>query len=78
MDLQTRKLNLIEYLINLKDEKTFKKIEDSIIKTKRMTNQPSRQFTSQELVERALKSNEDYIVGKFQDQDQLEKESSNW
>ncbi|NOU48175.1 MAG: hypothetical protein HOO86_14095 [Bacteroidales bacterium] len=78
MDLQTRKLNLIEYLIGLQDEKIFQKIEDSINKTLQSTNQPLRQFTQEELVERALKSNENYHLGKYQDQEQLEKESSNW
>jgi len=78
MDLQTRKLNLIEYLIGLQDEKVFQRIEDSINKTLQTTNQPLRQFTTQELADRALKSNEDYHLGKFQDQEKLEKESSNW
>lgn len=78
MDLQTRKLNLIEYLIGIQDEKIFQRIEDSINKTLQTTNQPLRQFTQQELTERALKSNEDYHLGKFQDQEKLEKESNNW
>ncbi|MDP2722025.1 MAG: hypothetical protein Q8O72_04650 [Bacteroidales bacterium] len=78
MDLQTRKLNLIEYLIGLQDEKIFQRIEDSINKTLQTTNQPLRQFTQQELTDRALKSNEDYQLGKFLDQEKLEKESSNW
>lgn len=30
MDLQTRKLNAIRYLINLQDEKIFRKIEATI------------------------------------------------
>ncbi|MBZ0243247.1 MAG: hypothetical protein K8F24_08550 [Bacteroidales bacterium] len=78
MDLQTRKLNLIEYLIGIQDEKIFQRIEDSINKTLQTANQPLRQFTQQELTERALKSNEDYHLGKFQDQEKLEKESNNW
>ena len=78
MDLQTRKLNLIEYLIGIQDEKIFQRIEDSINKTLQTTNQPLRQFTQQELTDRALKSNEDYHLGKFQDQEKLEKESNYW
>ncbi|MBS4061906.1 MAG: hypothetical protein KG029_16025 [Bacteroidetes bacterium] len=78
MDLQTRKLNLIEYLIGLQDEKIFQRIEDSINKTLQSTNQPLRQFTTQELADRASKSNDDYHLGKFQDQEKLEKESRNW
>jgi len=30
MDLQTRKLNAIEYLVGLRDEKIFRKIESTI------------------------------------------------
>ncbi|PIQ34983.1 MAG: hypothetical protein COW63_02720 [Bacteroidetes bacterium CG18_big_fil_WC_8_21_14_2_50_41_14] len=78
MDLQTRKLNLIEYLIRLQDEKLFKRIEDSISNALQANNRSLEQFTQHELTERALKSNEDYIAGKFMDQEQLEKESSNW
>jgi len=78
MDLQTRKLNLIQYLIGLQDEKILQRIEDSINKTLQTTNQPLRQFTQQELTDRALKSNKDYHLGKFQDQEMLEKESNNW
>jgi hypothetical protein len=78
MDLQTRKLNLIQYLIELQDEKIFQRIEESINMTLQTTNQPLRQFTQQELSYRALKSNNDYHLGKFQDQEKLEKESNNW
>ena len=33
MDLQTRKLNAIKYLINLQDEKAFSKIESILIES---------------------------------------------
>ncbi len=78
MDLQTRKLNLIEYLIGLQDEKLFKKIEDSINNVLQPSDRPLNQFSQQELTERALKSSKDYVEGKFTDQEQLEKESNNW
>jgi len=78
MDLQTRKLNLIEYLIGLQDEKLFTKIEDSINNVLQPSDRPLNQFSQQELTERALKSSKDYVEGKFTDQEQLEKESNNW
>jgi hypothetical protein len=78
MDLQTRKLNLIEYLIGLQDEKIFKRIEDSIINDLQAKNPSLEQITQEELTVRAQKSNNDYIAGKVMDQEQLEKESGNW
>ena len=76
MDLQTRKLNAIRYLINLQDEKIFKKIEATINTFKSETE--LAHFTPKQLVDRAKRSNEDYISGKFKSQDQLELESENW
>jgi hypothetical protein len=35
MDLQSRKLSIIEYLISLQDEKIFSLIESTIIETKK-------------------------------------------
>lgn len=78
MDLQTRKLNLIEYLIGLKDENTFTIIEDLINKSLKKTNQTLKQFTQEELIKRAQKSNSDYLAGNFKTQKQLEVESKNW
>lgn len=74
MDLQTRKLNLIQYLLNLQDENLFNKIESFII-TKEKDLKP---FTKDELVARAEKSNQDYLEGKFISQDELETQSENW
>ncbi len=74
MDLQTRKLNVIEYLIGLKDEKIFSKIESTIHEMKR----DLKPFTQKQIVDRAKRSNDDYRAGKFISQDQLEKESDAW
>lgn len=74
MDLQTRKLNLIQYLLNLQDENLFSKIESLII-TKEKDLKP---FTEEALVQRAEKSNQDYLEGKFISQDELETQSENW
>ncbi len=74
MDLQTRKLNAIEYLIGLQDERIFRKIESTIQEIKKNL----KPFTQKQLIERAKRSNDDYLAGKFKTQDQLEKESENW
>ena len=74
MDLQTRKLNAIEYLIGLQDERIFRKIESTIQEIKK----DLKPFTQKQLIERAKRSNDDYLAGKFKTQDQLEKESENW
>ncbi|MCF8347451.1 MAG: hypothetical protein K9G61_01440 [Bacteroidales bacterium] len=79
MDLNTRKEHLIEYLLELQDETIFERIEDSINKTRRLATKKSQsQLSSHELIDRAKKSNEDYLSGKFIDQGQLEKDSGNW
>ncbi len=78
MDLQTRKLNVIEYLIRLKDENIFGVIEDMINKSRTGEERMYKPFTQQELLKRAKKSNEDYIAGNYIDQEKLEIESENW
>lgn len=78
MDLQARKLDIIEYLIRLKDEKIFNIIEDLILRSKSGMDIPFRPLTKEELIERAKKSNEDYSSGKFIQQKKLEVESNKW
>ena len=45
MDLQTRKLNAIGYLINLQDEKIFSKIESTIIDSQKHDKRNLQPFT---------------------------------
>ncbi|MDD2550059.1 MAG: hypothetical protein PHD00_08200 [Bacteroidales bacterium] len=78
MDLQTRKLNAVEYLINIQDEDVFKKIEETIFKTKDVRAKALKPFTEKQLIERARKSNKDYLAGKYKAQEQLEIESQKW
>jgi len=78
MDLQTRKLNVIEYLIGLTDESIFSIFEEIVNETKSIGTKTNRPFTRQELIERANKSNHDYFAGNFKEQEQLEVESKNW
>lgn len=78
MDLQTRKLNAIEYLINLQDEKVFTKIEATIDSVKTQKYIRLKPFTKKQLIDRAKRSNQDYLAGRFKSQEQLELESENW
>lgn len=72
MDLQTRKLNIIEYLLNLQDERLMGIIENTIYQF------DDKPFTEEQLVERAKRANQDYALGKFIDQAILEEESKKW
>ena len=70
MDLQTRKLNLISYLAQLQDENlTLRKIYSDL---------DIKSFTEAELLERILKSEEDFKIGKFKTQNDLEQISVKW
>ena len=80
MDLQTRKLKAIKYLAGIKDEKVFSKIESILIEVqqRKKVQQNVKQLTQEQLIERANRSTNDYLSGKFKTQEQLEKESENW
>jgi hypothetical protein len=80
MDLQTRKLNAIEYLIGLHDEKIFRKIESTIMEVQKQQTvcRSVKPLTDRQLVDRANRSTKDYLSGKFKTQEQLEKDSENW
>jgi hypothetical protein len=79
MELQTRKLKAIGYLINLQDEKIFSKIESTILENQSVEKKKDfKPFTQKQLTDRARRSNKDYLAGKFKTQDQLELESENW
>jgi len=75
MNLQVRKLNAIEYIIGLKDEKVFNKIETAIIESQLGELKP---FSKKQLIDRAKQANKDYSTGNFKTQEQLEAESENW
>ena len=77
MDLQTRKINLISYLIELKDEKSIGEIEKLILK-KREKEPDFKTFTDEELVQRIERSEKDFKGGKFKTQDEIEQLSANW
>ena len=77
MDLQTRKLNAIGYLINLQDEKVFSKIESAIIDSQKRDKKSLKPFTKKQLIDRAKQSDNDYRAGRVKTQKQLEIESEN-
>jgi hypothetical protein len=78
MDVQTRKLNAIGYLINLQDEEMLFKIESTIKDLQKIEKHPMKPFTKKQLIDRARQSNKDYSEGKVLTQKQLETESENW
>ncbi len=78
MDLQTRKLNAIEYIAGLQDEKIFSSIEVTILENKVRNERKNRPFTQKQLLVRAEKSNKDYQAGKYKTQELLVKESKSW
>ncbi|MBM2814118.1 MAG: hypothetical protein HW421_880 [Ignavibacteria bacterium] len=78
MDLQTRKLNIIEYLIGLQDDKVFSRIESAIYKNQKQDKIKLKSLTRKDIIDRAKQSNEDYTAGRVKTQAQLEKESENW
>lgn len=79
MNIQARKLNAIKYLIGLKDEKIFEKIELTILESmKSMDLKKNKPFTQKQLIERTGRSNQDYLNGKFEIQEELEIESQSW
>jgi len=80
MDLQTRKLKAIKYLAGIQDEKVFSKIESILVEVQnqKKAQRNVKPLTQEQLIERANRSTNDYLSGKFKTQEQLEKESENW
>ena len=78
MDLQTRKLNLITYLLQMKDEVFFDKLENYILKNEVELNPNISPFSTEELINRVKKSELDFENGNFKSQEDVENISSNW
>jgi hypothetical protein len=78
MDLQTRKLKVISYLIDIQDEKVLDQIEAAVIGVRGKRKISTTILTPKQLVERAKKSDNDYQAGRVKTQDQLEKEAETW
>lgn len=80
MDIQTRKLKAIEYLIGLHDDEVLKKIESMIVEVQKQKaiRKNVKPMTQEQLIERSKRSTSEYLSGKYKTQGQLEKESENW
>jgi hypothetical protein len=78
MDLQTRKLKAIGYLIDLQEEKVFTKIEATIDSNRTQKDSKLKPFTKKQLIDRSKRSYQDYLAGRFKSQEQLELESGDW
>lgn len=77
MNIQTRKLNLIDRLIHLNDDQKISEIEQIVFSYDNSQNRTS-QLKGEDLIYRAQLSEEQYKKGGIIDQDQLENESENW
>jgi len=78
VDLQTRKLNLIIYLAQLKDESFLDKIEEYILSNLEKEDHSDSTFSIETLINRIEKSEEDFKNGRFRTQEDLENQSANW
>ena len=78
MSLQLRKMNLIEYLLGVQDEKVFDKIESTIQKSIKDVKPSDIIFTKNDVVERVEFSNKQIKKGHVLTQKELEKQSKNW
>ena len=78
MNLQLRKMNLIEFLLGVQDEKVFTKIESTIHKSIKSIKPNDIVFIKQDLIDRAEFSNKQIKKGHVLNQKELELQSKNW
>ena len=76
LNIQERKLNLIEQLIILNDEEVFRQVEELIHSS--FQKPQLKRFTKQELENRAKISDANIANGEVYSQDEVEKLSQNW
>jgi hypothetical protein len=74
--IQTRKLQVIQYLASMHDERLLSQIE--LILNEAKLNHPSKKLTREELENRALRSMEDIRLGKTYSQEEVETNSLLW
>lgn len=78
MNLQLRKMSLIEYLLGVQDEKAFAKIESTILKSLKNIKPNDIVFTKKDLIQRAEFSNNQIKKGHVLTQKEMEDQSKNW
>ena len=71
MNIQTRKLEAIEYLITLKDERQMELIESLIMKMRSSDIVAMQKLTHDDITARALQSEDDYANGRVTAQSEL-------
>jgi len=76
-NLSVTKLDLIAYLVNLKDEAILNELVAVMCKHKN-SNPSNTKLSKQDLVNRALQSNKDYEAGNYIKQEQLDLDSEKW
>lgn len=76
LNIQERKLNIIEQLIILNDEEVFKQVETLINSS--LKRPQLKKFTKQDIVKRAQISDENIEKGEVYSQEDVEKLSQNW
>lgn len=74
MNIETRKLEAIEYLITLKDERQMGLIESLIRKMRSSDIVAMQKLTHDDIIARALQSEDDYANGRVTAQSELEHE----
>lgn len=75
MDIQSRKLNIISYITQLRDEQLIKKFEKYILNNIEDDTIP---FSVQEFIQRIKQSEEDFKNGKYKTQSELENLIKDW
>jgi|3_EtaG_2_1085321.scaffolds.fasta_scaffold76125_2 cell division protein FtsX len=73
MDIQSRKLQFIQGILTINDEKIIEKLE-SVLKDEQQKTDPG---LKEKLTSRALKANEDIKSGKVYNREEAEKELRN-
>ena len=74
LNIQERKLNIIEELINIDDRYILQEIEDIL----NSYNKDFRRFSQQELIERAKQSDDDIINGRVFSIDEVKEILNSW
>ena len=77
MDIQSRKLNIISYITQLRDEQLIKKIEKYILNNVEIEDD-TLPFSVQEFIQRIKQSEEDFKNGKYKTQSELENLIKDW
>jgi hypothetical protein len=76
INIQERKLNIIEQLIILNDDEVFQKVEELINKS--LKRPDLGRFSVSDLKNRAKQANRDIAEGNLFSQDEVEEQTQSW